>query len=239
GAFENDPDAYQIKIGGTTASSNNTFINTSVEGYNLSKYRVHLNGSFNAFINNRFENHSPQPPKVFYESGANYNKIIGGYHTHTLVEEFADTGTRGGNIDDGVAPIFKGTLTENQLIPAGTGYQVLKGLTTETHRTTFNNETGELFLKPGKWKVSVKVTFGAAEGGYLNARIVKGTGTVIASQTLRPDSQYQFSLVTETIDNFIYEQPLRVEIRQTTATPELNLNRGQFTTITATYLGGI
>src|SRR5699024_3851110 len=119
GAFENDPDAYQIKIGGTTASSNNTFINTSVEGYNLSKYRVHLNGSFNAFINNRFENHSPQPPKVFYESGANYNKIIGGYHTHTLVEEFADTGTRGGNIDDGVAPIFKGTLTENQLIPAG------------------------------------------------------------------------------------------------------------------------
>lgn len=239
GAFENDPNAYQIKIGGESPSSNNTFINTSVEGYNLSVYRVYLNGSFNTFINNRFENHSADPSKIFYESNANYNKIMGGYHTHNLVEEFADPNTKGGTIDDGVAPVFKGTLTENQLIPTSTDYTVLKGLKTESHRTTFNNETGELFLKPGKWKVSVKVTFGSAEGGYLNARIVKGTGTVIASQTLRPDSQYQFSLVTEAIDNFIYEQPLRVEIRQTTTTPELNLNRGQFTTITATYLGGI
>src|SRR5699024_628274 len=120
-----------------------------------------------------------------------------------------------------------------------TGYQVLKGLTTETHRTTFNNETGELFLKPGKWKVSVKVTFGAAEDGYFNARIVRGAGTVIASQTMRSDSQYQFSLETEAIDNFVDGQPLRVEIRQTTSTPKLNLNRGQLTTLTATYLGGI
>lgn len=239
GAFENDPNAYQIKIGGSSPSSNNTFINTSVEGYNLANYRVHLNGSFNTFINNRFENHSSDPSKIFYDSNANYNKIMGGYHTHNLVEEFADSDTKGGTIDDGVAPVFKGTLTESQLITSGTEYQVLKGLTTESHRTTFDNETGELFLKPGKWKVTVKLTFASAEGGYLNARIVKGVGTVIASQTLRPDSQYQFSLVTEAVDNFVDGQPLRVELRQTTTTPELNLNRGQFTNITATYLGGI
>lgn len=239
GAFENDPNAYQIKIGGESPSSNNAFINTSVEGYNLSVYRVYLNGSFNMFINNRFENHSADPSKIFYESNANYNKIMGGYHTHNLVEEFADSNTKGGTIDDGVTPVFKGTLTENQLIPTGTEYTVLKGLTTESHRATFDNETGELFLKPGKWKVSAKITFGTAENGSLSVRIIRGTGTVIASQVLRPDSQYQFSLVTEAIDNFIDGQPLRVELRQTTTTPELTLNRGQFTSITATYLGGI
>ena len=238
GAFENDPDAYQVKVGGNSVSSNNMFLNTSIEGYNLAEYRIFLNGSYNQFINPRLENHSEDNPKVYYASNSNYNKIIGGYHTQNLVEVFSDDVTQGGTIEDGKAPFFKGTLTETQSIDNATEYKILKGLTTEEHRCKFDNNSGELFLKPGKWKITAKATFQTSQGGSLQIRIIRGTGTVIASQVMGADSQYQTSIVTEAVDTFIHGQPMRVEIRQTSSNESLTLNRGQLTTLTAEYLGG-
>ena len=238
GAFENDPDAYQVKVGGNSVSSNNIFLNTSIEGYNLAEYRIFLNGSYNQFINPRLENHSKDNPKIYYASNSNYNKIIGGYHAQNLVEVFSDDITQGGTIDDGKTPFFKGTLTDSQNVDNTTDYKILKGLTTEQHRCKFDNNSGELFLKPGKWKITAKATFKASQGGTIQIRIIRGTGTVIASQVMRTDNQYQISINTDVVDTFVHDQPVRVELRQTSSNESLTLNRGHLTSLTAEYLGG-
>ena len=234
GATENDADACQIKFAST--SSNNQFVNTSIEGYNLGEYRIIIDGSYNKFTNMRFENHSEGPPKVLYKSGSVRNKIEGGYHSQTIEEVFEGT-TDGGVLEDGTNPFFKGELSGSIEVANDTEWKTLTELDVQSHRASVDPATGLITLKPGMWSVEGKVTFGTSSGGSYQLRLVKGY-KVIASQVMRPDSNYQFSLTTGTIEHFSPTDTLKLEYRQTSTTENLTLNGGQFTSIKAIYLGG-
>lgn len=95
GAVENDPDASQILLGGggIELTSNNTFINTSIEGYNVAKYRLDISGSYNHFYNLRNETHGDFKPKVIYRHNTFRNHIQGGFHMHLMEEVFEGNST--------------------------------------------------------------------------------------------------------------------------------------------------
>lgn len=239
GAVENDPDSCQIKLGKDgSRTSNNTFINTSIEGRNVGLYRMDIAGSYNHFYNLRMENHSEGNAKVFYRDYSVSNKIMGGYHSKSLEEVFETATTEGGMLDDGTTPFIKATLKSGTKIPTGSDYHFLTDMNVESHRVKYNPVTGEFILKPGRWYVEVKATFGTASGGALYIRLLRGS-SVRSSQVARPDANYQFGITCSTIDVFDETAPLKVEVRQSTTTEELTLNSGQFTTVIAHYLGGL
>lgn len=237
GAFENDPEACQIKLGNKgSRTSNNTFINTSVEGYNVGEYRIDIAGSSNHFYNLRFENHSTENAKIMYRENSALNRIFGGFHSQNITEVYETNTTEGGIVDDGKTPFIKATLKSNISIPSGVDYHDIKNMTVESHKVKYNSETGEFILKPGRWYIEAKATFGVGSGGAEYIRILKGS-SVRASQTSRPDSTYQFGITCNTIDVFDGHTPLKIQVRQSTTSENLTLNSGQFTTLIAHYLG--
>ena len=237
GAFENDPEAVQIKLGSNgSRTSNNTFINTSIEGHNVGEYRLDIAGSSNHFYNMRFENHSSENAKVMYRENSAMNRIFGGFHSQNITEEYETNTTEGGIVDDGKTPFIKATLKSNISIPSGVDYHDIKNMTVESHRVKYNSETGEFILKPGRWYIEAKATFGKSTGGALYIRLLKGA-SVRSSQVSRPDETYQFGISCSTIDVFDENTPLKVQVRQSTTTEDLTLNSGQYTTIIAHYLG--
>ena len=237
GAFENDPDAVQIKLGSNgSRTSNNTFINTSIEGYNVGEYRLDIAGSSNHFYNMRFENHSSENAKVMYRENSVSNKISGGFHSHNLDEVFETTATQGGVVEDGITPYIKATLKSGITVPSGVEYHDVKALNVESHRVRFEESSGEFYLKPGRWYIEAKATFGKASGGAVYIRLLRGS-SVRASQVARPDSTYQFGITCNTIDVFDETTPLKIQVRQSTTEENLTLNSGQYTTLIAHYLG--
>src|SRR5699024_1608940 len=135
GAFENDPEACQIKLGNKgSRTSNNTFINTSIEGYNVGEYRLDIAGSSNYFYNMRFENHSSENAKVMYRENSVSNRISGGFHSHNLDEVFETTATQGGVVEDGITPYIKATLKSGITVPTGSEYHDVKDCNVESHR---------------------------------------------------------------------------------------------------------
>ena len=237
GAFENDPDAVQIKLGSNgSRTSNNTFINTSIEGYNVGEYRLDIAGSSNHFYNMRFENHSSENAKVMYRENSVSNRISGGFHSHNLDEVFETTATQGGVVEDGITPYIKATLKSGITVPTGVEYHDVKDFNVESHRVKFEESSGEFYLKPGRWYIEAKATFGTASGGAEYIRLLRGS-SVRATQVSRPDSTYQFTITCNTIEVFDETTPLKIQVRQSTTEENLALNSGQFTTLIAHYLG--
>lgn len=237
GAFENDPEAVQIKLGSNgSRTSNNTFINTSIEGYNVGEYRLDIAGSSNHFYNMRFENHSSENAKVMYRENSVSNRISGGFHSHNLDEVFETTATQGGVVEDGITPYIKATLKSGITVPTGGEFHDVKDFNVESHRVRFEESSGEFYLKPGRWYIEAKATFGTASGGAEYIRLLRGN-SVRASQVSRPDSTYQFGITCNTIDVFDETTPLKIQVRQSTTEANLTLNSGQFTTLIAHYLG--
>lgn len=243
GAYEGDPQAGQIVLSSSvydttsdsSLTSNNTFINTSVEGYNVAKYRIDISGSYNTFLNLRFENHSSTPPKIMYRNNSFRNKVIGGYHSQTIVEEF-EGNALGGEIEDGRTAFVHAKAKSGLTLDNLATFKDIKEFDVSSHRVDFNSETGEFTPRPGKWEITAQVTFGAATGGNYTIRINKG-GSVLASNVSRPDDQLQIPLRTSTIESFNGKQSFRLSLRQTSTNEELVINSGQYTSIFATYLG--
>lgn len=65
------------------ATSNNVFINPSVEGI-APQYHLSIAGRYNIIINPRLEVGDGGNARVRYHDGARYNQIIGGYGSHAI-----------------------------------------------------------------------------------------------------------------------------------------------------------
>src|SRR5699024_8245587 len=146
GAVENDPDAKQILLMGENngLTSNNTFINTSIEGYNVALYRIDLSGSYNHFYNLRNETHGDFISKVIYRHNSFRNHIQGGYHMHLLEEVFEGNST-GGTIDDTKSIHFISKINEQQ-VSNSTEYTTLNSFDSSGHRFKVE-DNGDFILR--------------------------------------------------------------------------------------------
>lgn len=236
GAFENDPDANQILLGGggVELTSNNTFINTSIEGNNVAKYRLDVSGSYNHFYNLRNETHSDFKPKVIYRHNTFRNHIQGGFHMH-LMEEVFEGNSTGGTIDDTRAIHFISKINELQ-VSKSTEYTTLNSFVSTGHRFKVE-ENGDFILRPGLWEITVVLNYQSTNGGAYYSRILKN-GSLQASKISIPNPTYQMPFSASAIIEIKPGDVVNIQTRQSTDSESLRLNGTAFSSVTGKYLGG-
>lgn len=78
--------AYMLRVGATAGASvnGNTFTGTSLEGATYSVYRLDCLGTYNQFINCRWENENGSASNLAWRSSANNNLVLRGYAAANL-----------------------------------------------------------------------------------------------------------------------------------------------------------
>src|SRR5699024_5545725 len=215
-------------------TSNNTFINTSIEGYNVALYRIDLSGSYNHFYNLRNETHGDFISKVIYRHNSFRNHIQGGYHMHLLEEVFEGNST-GGTIDDTKSIHFISKINEQQ-VSNSTEYTTLNSFDSSGHRFKVE-DNGDFILRPGVWEINVTLNYQTANSGALYSRILKNN-SVQGSNILRPDATYQMPFTATAIVEVKPGDVVKIQTRQSTSIESLRLNGTSFSSVSGKYLGG-
>ena len=236
GAVENDPDAKQILLMGENngLTSNNTFINTSIEGYNVALYRIDLSGSYNHFYNLRNETHGDFISKVIYRHNSFRNHIQGGYHMHLLEEVFEGNST-GGTIDDTKSIHFISKINEQQ-VSNSTEYTTLNSFDSSGHRFKVE-DNGDFILRPGVWEINVTLNYQSANSGALHSRILLNN-SVQGNAIFIPNPTYQIPFTATAIVEVKPGDVVKIQTRQSTSIQSLRLNGTSFSSVSGKYLGG-
>lgn len=216
--FLDDPNCSQIVLetptGSTGGPNSNTWINTSVEGRQADQYRVRVAGRYNQFINCRWENDSGNPLRILYQADAAFNEIRGGYQGMELVEVWA--AAAGANT---LAPA-------ESAIEARAYTPIAAAIPTATPTTIvwsgFNgykatHSAGVLTPRPGRWQINATVAAQpAATSGYVDVKIVRNDGTVLAVERYTVHSTTMRTFQVSARENFVSGQTFRVEVQHTT-----------------------
>lgn len=182
-----DPDAVQVLMVNPSADFNgpntNTFIGTSFEDTGVRTYFVDMEGSYNRFINCRWE--APNyPPRIRYRGiTSRYNAIEGGYNASSIEEVF-EGGAQGGSIRDTVGAYLKARIADTQTIPDSTLTPVTAWAVQNQRRIPAGGTAGRFRPRAGRWRIDLRLSFAAnATGrrmGYLMSQTAGGSPTVLA-----------------------------------------------------------
>lgn len=184
GAVKDDVNASQISLvkGSTTVSgpNNNTFVGVSLEGENWAKYRVTFDGArFNTFLNCRWEVMVDANSLVRYLNGSADNRIIGGYDSAKINEEF-DATSPGGTILDGQGGYLQATIpTGSQLIPNNVYTTVTAWSSISSRRIAYNATTGVFTPRPGRWRITATIAFAPNATGRRRCNAYTSNGITI------------------------------------------------------------
>ncbi|MEX5308885.1 glycosyl hydrolase family 28-related protein [Kocuria sp. CPCC 205297] len=217
GATADDPEAFQVRMVSTDdqllGPNNNTFVGTSFESVNVQLHSVQLSGTYNQFLNCRWEY---GPHRVLYKSGAKWNKISGGYNSWNIEEVF-EGGALGGELEDveGAYSSSSG-VTTGQAIPSGAWTTVTAWRTPTGRRAPFNPETGTWRPRSGRWLIGGVISFVPGFTGRRGARIMVGGTVADLCELPAPTSSGQrVSLTLSTPIRLDGTQAVSVEAYQT------------------------
>lgn len=239
GATIDDMDASQIFMVSQNAEggpNNNTFLNTSFEGENVAYYRLDIGGSYNQFLNCRWETLNGNP-RVRYRSSALRNKIDGGYNAHNIVEVFEGT-LGGGEIRDTQGAYVNVTATTAQVIPNSLWTTITTWATTPGRRISYNSATGEFTPRPGRWLISATVTFAPKASGRRIARMMAGGSTSdIAESPGTAGSTERITLKLMAVASFDGVKTVKVECNQSSGADLALEATSPYVKFSAEYLG--
>lgn len=240
GATTDDTNANQLSMVSDTAyggPNNNTFIGTSFEGVNISYYRLDISGKYNQFINCRWENFST-PFRIRYRSGAEWNKIDGGYGLMNVTEVF-DGDRGGGALIDPIGSFIRVFSSAGQVIPHNTWTAINTWATPTGNRVSHLAGSSEFIPRPGRWAVFATVSFAPNTVGRRIARIKHGTSiTEVAEVPANSisSSRSTLKLVTSIGSNGI--MPIIVECNQTSGADLALETSTPYVKLHLEYLGG-
>ena len=240
-----DPGAVQVKMVAENPEggpNNNTFIGTSLESDGVPEFFLDMAGSYNYFINCRWE--SPGTvPYVRYRESAERNTIDSGYGVHRIVEQF-DGNRVAGELRDTQGAYTRATLASSQVIPSGSPVPITTWGNQVGRRITQDRATGRWRPRPGRWMIRASVQFLPATGGRRLALIrTQTTGAGIVTRTageVSPGTSTEAVRATinvQTIYRFDGQTDVWVEAQQTSGN-DLGLEPGGgICTFEAEYLG--
>lgn len=240
GAVIDDVNASQIFMVSQNPEggpNNNTFLNTSFEGENIAFYRVDIGGSYNQFINCRWETLNGNP-RVRYRASALRNKIDGGYNAHNIIETF-DGILGGGEIRDTQGAYVNVSNTAGQVIPNNVWTPITTWGTPVGRRISHTPATGEFTPRPGRWLISATVTFAPKTTGRRIARLmVGGSNADVAESPGTTGSTERISLKLSTVAYFDGARTVKVECNQTSGADLALEASAPYVKFSAEYLGG-
>ena len=240
-----DPGAVQVKMVAENPEggpNNNTFIGTSLESGGVPEFFLDMAGSYNYFINCRWE--SPGTvPYVRYRASAERNTIDSGYGVHRIVEQF-DGNRVAGELRDTQGAYTRATLASSQAIPSGSSVPITAWGNQVGRRITQDTSTGRWRPRPGRWMIRASVQFIPATGGrrlaMLRTQPVGGGISTRTSGEVSPGTSTEAVRATinvQTIYRFDGQTDVWVEAQQTSGN-DLGLEPGVgICTFEAEYLG--
>ena len=241
-----DPGSAQIKMVSENPEggpNNNTFVGTSLESDGVPEFFLDMAGSYNYFLNCRWE--SPGTvPYVRYRASASRNTIDSGYGVHRIVEQFDGTGVAG-ELRDTQGAYTRASLTSPaQVIPSGSAVPITGWGAQIGRRITQDQATGRWRPRPGRWMIRASVQFLPKTGGRRLAMLrtqVEGSGpSTRTSGEVSPGTSTEATRATinvQTIYRFDGKTDVWVEAQQTSGA-DLGLEPGVgICTFEAEYLG--
>ena len=172
-------DRYEDSSYVVVNGNSNTFLGTSLEGEDVTRYRVIISSRYNRFINCRWERTGSVGgnPRVLYRTGAISNSIQGGYNS-TNLEEFWESpnaaDSTGGRIDDN-SPIYASANSVNATtVPSGTQVDITSWNQVNGRRFSYDPSTGEFSLRPGRWRIDATIAFNGNITGYREVKLLNG-----------------------------------------------------------------
>lgn len=206
---------YMVTENSEGGPNNNLFLNTSIEGANVAYYRVQIAGSYNQFVNVRWESPAGVNPRVRYLASALRNKIVGGYMA-TKIEEIFEGTNGGGSIDDTEGAFLTSSATSGQVIPHNVYTTINTWGSVVGRRAIMLSDTGEFKPRPGRWMINATVTFAPNDTGRRIARLVHGTSIFeVAEAVGATGSTQRITLRLTGVRWFNGADTLKVECMQT------------------------
>ena len=174
------PDRYEDSSYVEVNGNSNTFLGTSLEGEDVTRYRAIISSRYNRFINCRWERTGSVGgnPRVLYRTGARANSIQGGYNAVNLEEvwESPDAADSvGGRIDDNGAIYASANSVSATTVPSGTQVDITSWDEINGRRSSYDPATGEFTLRPGRWRIDANISFNANAAGHREVKILNGT----------------------------------------------------------------
>lgn len=238
GAVADDMNACQIYMASTNPEggpNNNTFIGTSLEGENVAYYRVDIAGSYNMFLNCRWESPAGVSPRVRYRSTALRNEINGGYGVIGIVETFDGT-LGGGALYDTQGAYMSATLaTPAATIPNDTVTTIKTWNAPVSRRIAYDPATGAFTPRPGRWLIGASVTFAPNATGRRIANITAGGSNIDTSEA--PGNAVRTTLKLQGVYRFNGAQDFRIDCRQTSGADLALEGTSPYVRVWAEYLG--
>jgi hypothetical protein len=237
GAVLDDINANQVLMVGINPEggpNNNTFINTSFEGQTVSYYRVDIAGSYNQFINCRWETPDNVPLRVRYRSTAINNRIEGGYGAVNIDEVFEGT-LGGGVIFDHWGGYTSAGCTTGQLIPNALNTNILWNSGHVSRKIAYNAETGEFTPRPGRWRIMASIAFSPNNLGRRKVNL--RAGGVLLDMTEVPPSSERHTMKLEGVYKFDGVKTFQIEAWQNSGSLLSLEPTSGYVTMQAEYLG--
>lgn len=237
GGTVDDVNAWQIYMAGTSQPNNNTFINTSLEGDNISYYRLDVSGRNNYFYNCRWENtvNSGVSPRIRWRSSAYINKIEGGYNLVNVVETFDVGGSGGGELKDGYGSYTSATNTSGQSIPDSVWTTINTWATPVSRRCAYDG-AGNFTPRAGRWKFSATICFSPNATGRRMARILT-SGSITIDLVEVPANANRNSIKLEGVYRFDGYTSFKIDVQQTSGSALTLEPTTGYVRMQAEYLG--
>lgn len=246
-AFKEQPDMHMLLSTSHEATGggagNNVWHNTSWEGENIAQYRLKVDGRYNSFYNCRWEAPAAQPPRVFWGTNANFNKIVDGYNSQSIVEVVETPSSSPSNVLQTPVTfnVFSPQASPTHLEQAsGTAWAPIRWNTVNGNggKFTYDAETGLITLnRAGRWLITATVAFNANTAGRRGARIQKGATTLDITETPGHDVSRYNTLKLFAVEGFQHGQTFSIDCLQNSGDVLSLVATSGYNRFSATYLG--